>query len=134
LRQYFPQVSESLGMYLYLLAAYPVAAAISYGKTAGKASTTVLWSLRNVLYMGVFSLLAGGVRELLAQGRLAGVELPVSFRMEAAAMPFFGFIMLGFVLAAVTAIRNLLRGTAVGAATADGAASGVPERKGSDGV
>ena len=110
IRARLPQMSDTLGMYLYLLAAYPVVASVFNGKKALRATTTIAWSLRSVVYFGLLTGIVGIVRELLAYNRIFGLELPISFKIEGAKLPFFGFIMLAFVLAGVGAVHQLVKG------------------------
>lgn len=109
IRNYFPQINDSLGIYIYLLAAYPVAAAVFLQKPARKLGTAMAWALRNLLYFSCAVLLAGIFREFLAYNRLVGLTLPISFKLEAAKMPFFGFIVLAFLLAAATRIHMAVK-------------------------
>lgn len=110
IRQYFPQVNDTVGMYLYLLAAYPVISAVFYGKKAGKATTALAWSLRNILYFGLFTGLAGLIRGFLAYNKLFGMDLSLGLKLEGAKATFFGFIVFGFILAGTAALRMAVIG------------------------
>lgn len=119
IRSNFAQINDALGMYLYLLAAYPVVGAVFYGKRAKTVKNTVAWALRNIIYFGIFAIIAGTVREVLAYNRFAGLELGFSFKIEAAKMPFFGFIVFAFILAGVAATYRLVSGRLLGANPAE---------------
>lgn len=110
IRARLPQLGDTLGMYLYLLAAYPVIVSLFNGKRSRRVTTTVAWTLRNVLYFGMITGITGAVRELLAYNRIFGIELELPFKIEGAKLPFFGFIMLAFVLAGVGAAHQLMKG------------------------
>lgn len=110
IRNSYAQVNDALGMYLYLLCAYPVVGAVFYGKKSRTLGLTVSWALRNIIYFGIFTCIAGLVRELLAYNRFAGIDLDMSFKIEAAKMPFFGFIVFAFVLAGVASVYRLASG------------------------
>jgi len=109
IRRYFPQINDSLGIYIYLLSAYPVIAAVFYGKPARKLSTTVAWALRNILYFSCFVIISGIIREFLAYNRVIGIELSSGFKLEGAKMPFFGFIVFAFILAGATCIHKAFK-------------------------
>lgn len=64
----------------------------SFGRVAASGAA-------NVLAFSLFMTLAGGIREYLSAGTLWGQPLGGSFRLRSAAAPFFGFILLGFLLA-----------------------------------
>ncbi|MEG1777432.1 MAG: Rnf-Nqr domain containing protein [Angelakisella sp.] len=109
IRRYFPQINDSMGTYIYLLAAYPVAAAVFHHKNAKNIGTALAWALRNILYFSCGTIIIGIIRDFLAYNRLIGIPLPASFKLEAAKMPFFGFIALAFLLAAATRIHMAVK-------------------------
>lgn len=109
IRNSFPQINDSLGIYIYLLAAYPVAAAVFYQRPARRLGAAMAWALRNLLYFSGTVLLTGIIREFLAYNRFVGLTLPGTFKLEAAKMPFFGFIVLAFLLAATTRVHMAVK-------------------------
>ncbi|MEG1943755.1 MAG: Rnf-Nqr domain containing protein, partial [Angelakisella sp.] len=109
IRRYFPQINDSMGTYIYLLAAYPVAAAVFHHKNAKNLGTALAWALRNILYFSCGTIIIGIIRDFLAYNRLIGIPLPATFKLEAAKMPFFGFIALAFLLAAATRIHMAVK-------------------------
>lgn len=118
IRANFAQINDALGMYLYLLAAYPVVGAVSYGRRAKSVGITIVWALRNILCFGTFTCLAGAVREVLAYNRFAGLELTfMELRMEAAKAPFFGFIVLAFCLSGAAVAYRIINGRQMAADT-----------------
>lgn len=107
IRHYFPQVSDAMGMYLYLVAAYPVAAAVFYEQKARSLVTTLVWTLRNIIYFGIFAVLAGVIREFFAYNTFAGIHIELNLTMEGAKSAFFGFIVMAFLLAGAALMRMI---------------------------
>lgn len=102
------EITDSLGIYLYLLASAAVVSAVFTGKRITTLLTAGAWALR---YTGGFALAAvviSAIREMLAYGTLWGFSLPEPLRLAGAQMPFFGFIMFGVFSAGYQWIRRLL--------------------------
>ena len=93
-----PEITDSLGIYLYLTASFGVAASVLRGKQIASAGQVTLWSLQ---YAGMFAsccLFFFFFWEALAYGQLWGVPLGVPVTIEGAKMPFFGFLLVGLLL------------------------------------
>lgn len=109
------EITDSLGIYLYLLASAAVVSAVFTGKRISTLPAAGAWALR---YTGGFALAAlviSSIREVLAYGTLWGFSLPEPLRLSGAQMPFFGFIMFGVFSAGYQWVRRLwaeLRGIA----------------------
>ncbi len=102
-----PEITDSLGIYLYLTAAFGVVAAVFRGREVRSPGSAGLWALQ---YAGVFALCAvfiSAVREILAYGQIWGMPLGMSYILEGAKMPFFGFILAGLLLAFSEYIRRM---------------------------
>ena len=93
-----PEITDSLGIYIYLTASFGVVAAALRGKEICSSGEITLWSLQ---YAGVFAiccLFFSALRETLAYGQLWGISLGLGFTVEGAKMPFFGFLLVGLIL------------------------------------
>jgi len=102
------EITDSLGIYLYLLASAAVVSAVFTGKRITTLPAAGAWALR---YTGGFALAAlviSAIREVLAYGTLWGFSLPEPLRLSGAQMPFFGFIMFGVFSAGYQWLRRLL--------------------------
>ncbi len=101
------EITDSLGIYLYLLASAAVVSAVFTGKRITTLVAAGAWALR---YTGGFALAAvviSAIREILAYGSLWGFTLPEPLRLAGAQMPFFGFIMFGVFSAGYQWVRRL---------------------------
>ena len=102
------EITDSLGIYLYLLASGTVVSAVFTGKRITTLPAAGAWALR---YTGGFALAAvviSAIREVLAYGTLWGFALPEPLRLSGAQMPFFGFIMFGVFSAGYQCVRRVL--------------------------
>ena len=102
------EITDSLGIYLYLLASAAVVSAVFTGKRITTLPAAGAWALR---YTGGFALAAlviSAIREVLTYGSLWGFVLPEPLRLAGAQMPFFGFIMFGVFSAGYQWIRRLM--------------------------
>lgn len=103
------EITDALGTYLYLLAAYPVLAAASSEKDIRSMSVALIWALRYFARFAALGLAMALIRELLAYGQLWGFSLGYGFRLEGAKMTFFGLILMAVLLAAVNQLRSWVR-------------------------
>lgn len=102
------EITDSLGIYLYLLASGAVVSAVFTGKRITTLPAAGAWALR---YTGGFALAAvviSAIREVLAYGTLWGFALPEPLRLSGAQMPFFGFIMFGVFSAGYQCVRRVI--------------------------
>lgn len=100
------EITDALGTYLYLLAAYPVLAAASSEKDIRSVPMALLWALRYFCRFAGLGLVMALLREVLAYGQIWGFSLGHSFRVEGAKMTFFGLILMGLLLAALSQLRT----------------------------
>ena len=104
-----PIIFDALGIYLPLLAVNSVVVAYT-GRAAEKEGPAaalmdgVFFSLGFALAVGLLGL----VREFLGSGSLWGVAVS-DFKASAALLPFSGFILLGFMAAAIQGIKGLVK-------------------------
>lgn len=101
------EITDSLGIYLYLLASAAVVSAVFTGKRITTLPAAGAWAVR---YTGGFSLAAlviSAIREVLAYGTIWGFALPQPLRLSGAQLPFFGFIMFGVFSAGYQWLRRL---------------------------
>lgn len=96
----FKGISNSLGMYLYLMAVngMTVFQASGLGKRA-KIYPVVTSAFLNTLGFAVVAALTGAIREYIGNGALWGISVPFPVKVTALQQPFSGFIVVGFLLA-----------------------------------
>ncbi len=102
-----PEITDSLGIYLHLTAAFGIVAAVVRGKPVRSPGTAALQALR---YGAVFTLCAlslSAVREILAYGQLWGVSMGIGYTLAGARTPFFGLILTGLLLAFAQYVMRL---------------------------
>lgn len=99
IRTIAPEITDSLGIYLYLMAAFSVVAAVFRGREVNSPGGAGLWALQYAGVFGLCAVLISALREVLAYGQLWGFSLGLGFTLEGAKMPFFGFILTGLLLA-----------------------------------
>lgn len=97
-----PEISESIGIFLPLLAVNSVIA-VKCETFAVKHTVrqTLADSLATAIGYGVVTLAVGALREVLGSGTFYGREIGLPYTAEAFLMPFGGFVLLGFIAAAV---------------------------------
>lgn len=102
------EITDSLGIYLYLLASAAVVSAVFTGKRITTLAAAGAWALRYTLGFALAAVVISAIREVLAYGSLWGFVLPEPLRLAGAQMPFFGFIMFGVFSAGYQWVRRLL--------------------------
>lgn len=102
------EITDSLGIYLYLLASAAVVSAVFTGKRITTLAAAGAWALRYTFGFALAAVVISAIREVLAYGTLWGFALPESLRLSGAQMPFFGFIMFGVFSAGYQWVRRLL--------------------------
>ncbi len=102
-------IYDSMGIYPALLAVSTVPIVFS-SKFAEKqnAAAALLNGLCLALGFAVTALILGGARELFGNGSLWGIKLAEA-SFPAAKLPFWGFILLGFMAAIVNLIKDIVR-------------------------
>lgn len=103
------EITDALGVYLYLLAAYPVLSAASSEQGIRDLGTALAWGMRYFARFCFFGLPLALIRELLAYGQIWGISLGYTFRLDGAKMTFFGLLLMGVMMAATNQIRALRR-------------------------
>ena len=101
------EITDSLGIYLYLLASAAVVSAVFTGKRIFTLPAAGAWALRYTAGFALAALVISSIREVLAYGTLWGFALPEPLRLTAAQLPFFGFIMFGVFSAGYQWVRRL---------------------------
>jgi electron transport complex protein RnfE len=97
-----PELSESIGIFLPLLAVSSVIAVrCETFAVKNPVKATLLDAIANALGYGFVVLVIGSVREVLGSGTFMGKEIGLPYTAEAFLMPFGGFLVLGFVAAAI---------------------------------
>ena len=100
------EITDALGIYLYLPAAYPVLAAASSEQGIRSMGTALGWAVRYLFRFSALILTMGLLREVLAYGQIWGIPLGYGFRVEGAKMTFFGLILMGVLLALLNQARS----------------------------
>ncbi len=99
------EITDALGTYLYLLAAYPVLAAASSEQDIDSVPSALRCALRYFFRFTCLGLVMALIREVLAYGQIWGIPLGYNFRVDGAKMTFFGLMLMGVLLAGVNQIR-----------------------------
>lgn len=110
----FPDILNSLGMYIYLLAVNGLT--LFESMSLNKRSRVKSVMRREFLHVFAFistMFTLSLVREYFGSGSLWGVTMPVPFKLGGLAIPFSGFVLMGFLLAAVKFVNKRLIGFAV---------------------
>ncbi len=107
LGRYEPEMSESIGIFLPLLAVNSVIAVkCETFAVKNTVKDTFSDSLATAFGYGVVTLAVGALREALGSGTLYGKEIGLPYTAEAFLMPFGGFLMLGFLAAIVKGLSS----------------------------
>ncbi len=102
-------ILDSVGIYLPLLAVSTVPATYSTKFSENKkVPAAILDGIFLSVGFGLVAVILGGARELFGSGSLWGVKLMQS-TFPAVELPFWGFILLGFMAAGVEALRSPLK-------------------------
>ena len=109
-----PAIADSLGIYLYLLAASSLLISQSEHSCARKRPLifSLIKSLSTCVGFAVIILIVGAMREVLSMGTFIGKEiLFFDFRLYGVSYIFFGFITLGFLMAAAKLFKRVVYAT-----------------------
>lgn len=105
----FPDISNYVGMYIYLMAVNGLTFYQStYIKKAEHPVRVLRSAFLNVLAFSLTIFCVAFFRELIGNGTLWGTSMQLSFKFSGIAMPFAGFIIMGFLLAFVKQFNKLL--------------------------
>ncbi|MBP0990128.1 MAG: hypothetical protein J5874_02995 [Oscillospiraceae bacterium] len=101
-----PDIFDNIGIYFPII----MLSSFSSAFTHNRKRRIFIWSVTDVVCavcgFAFFAILIGSIREILAYGTFNGKLLGIEFKMSGVAMPFFGFILVGFILAIVQKIKN----------------------------
>lgn len=98
--QIFPDITNYVGMYIYLMAVNGMTIYQSANIKRKQPITSVFTaSLLDVGMFVVILTLVSIFREIIALGTIWGIALPFSLRISGLTFPFSGFILIGFLLA-----------------------------------
>lgn len=96
----FPEVTTSLGMYLYLLSVNGMTLfQANFLDKKAKLGHVMGNALAGVLGFSLIMALVALFREYFGAGMIWGIPVPSALRLSGIRAPFFGFIMVGFLLA-----------------------------------
>lgn len=104
-----PTIFDALGVYLPLMAVTPVLTRPQFSLSARRGG---IWSLVNALSsaagFALVAFIAGGIREYLGRGALWDSTLS-QLKISGVLLPFFGFILVGFLAAIAKGLVLLVR-------------------------
>ncbi len=110
----FTDIANSLGMYLYLLAVNGLTLFQSLSLTPRSRLLPVLKTEMFHLLAFVLTLFTlSFLREYFGNGTLWGIAMTNQYKLSGLAIPFMGFIMLGFLIAIVRFFNHKLLGFAI---------------------
>lgn len=105
----FPDITNYVGIYIYLMAVNGLTIYQSSSLTRKQRPWPVLVSaFMNALAFSLTMLVISTLREYFANGTLWGIAVPMPFKLSGLALPFAGFIIIGFLLAFVKFINKKL--------------------------
>lgn len=96
----FRGISNSLGMYLYLMAVNSMSFfQAAYLEKRAKLLPVLSSAASNAAAFSVVAFATAFIREYLGNGTLWGISVPAPLKMSGLLIPFGGFIIVGFLLA-----------------------------------
>lgn len=102
-----PDITNYIRLYLYLMAVNGVTLLqITTLRRDSKLTTVLKTSVASVGIFAALMILTGIIREYLSTGTLWGRAFSIPFKMQGITAPFFGFIVLAFLLAGGRMIAN----------------------------
>ncbi len=103
--RFLPQMSMNFGVYLPIMAVNSLIA-LHCERVAVKRSVkdSFIDALSASISYGVVAILTGVIREILANGTIAGLQLNLPVKFSGLAMPFGALIILGFMAAVLKAV------------------------------
>lgn len=114
LRYLFRGIGNSLGMYIYLMAINGMTHLQVYRMDKKARPWRVLTgSLWDVAGFSAMALAVAALREFFGNGTLWGVEMPVKIVYSGMTIPFFGFILVAFLMAFLRYCTKRLTGAAM---------------------
>jgi len=109
LTRIFPLLTVTLGMYIYLMAVNGMTFTIAMSiEPRDKLRNVLPRALRGTIAFAVAMFVTALFREYLGSGTLWGNPVPHLLRITSVQVPFFGFILVGFLLAGTRVLSKLL--------------------------
>ena len=114
LSRVFPVVTDTLGMYIYLMAVNGMTftTAMSIEKK-DRIYPVLVGALKGIVGFALAMFLTSLLREYFGSGSLWGVSVPHVIRIDRVLVPFFGFILVGFLLAGSRLVSKKLLAFAI---------------------
>jgi Na+-transporting NADH:ubiquinone oxidoreductase subunit NqrD len=110
----YPAIVDSLGIYIYLMAVNGLTLTQTRAlEDKAKPLPVLRKAISNVLGFSAIMFLLSLFREYWGSGTLWGVPVPAPVQLPGVLVPFFGFILVGFLLAATNLINKKLLGLAI---------------------
>ena len=110
----YPAIVDSLGIYIYLMAVNGLTLTQTRAlEDKAKPLPVLRKAISNVLGFSAIMFLLSLYREYWGSGTLWGVPVPAPVQLPGVLVPFFGFILVGFLLAATNLINKKLLGLAI---------------------
>lgn len=103
----FPNISNLMGMYIYLIAVNGQTLIGAYTARRGtKTGAVILKAIIDIFIFAVVMFIISAMREYFGNGSLWGIQLPILFKQQGMLYPFFGFVLLGFLVSFIRVIRK----------------------------
>jgi len=130
LSRMFPVLYVTLGVYIYLMAVN----GMTFSTAMSIEKTDKLWhvlprALKGTIAFAIAMFVTSLVREYFGSGTLWGNPVPHLFRISGLLMPFFGFILVGFLLAGTRFLNKRLLAFAISERARSDAALEMDERE-----
>jgi len=110
----YPAIVDSLGIYIYLMAVNGLTLTQTRAlEDKAKPLPVLRKAISNVLGFSAIMFLLSLFREYWGSGTLWGVPVPAPVQLPGVLVSFFGFILVGFLLAATNLINKKLLGLAI---------------------
>lgn len=109
-----PDIENYAGMYLYLMALNGVTLfQANFLSKEAKLPKVMVSAMLNIVVFALTMTVVSVIREYLGTGTLWGIPVPSFARMEGVRAPFFGFILMGMLIALGRFINRKLTGFAI---------------------
>ncbi len=103
-----PEIIDSLGIYIYLTAAYGVVAAVYRGRRVHSPGGALSLAFQYAMGFAFCAVVISAIRELLTNNQLWGLPVTIGFSLSGARMPFFGLILAGLILGLAQSVAQSL--------------------------
>ena len=96
----FPGIMNSVGVYLYLMAVNGMTLIQANAREGVRGfRSSAFWAISDVAAFAFIMLMVSLIREVFGNATVWGLPLPLATKMSGMQIPFFGFILTGFLLA-----------------------------------